>query len=134
MATGTLVDRLLDDGQKLAEALAKRGFSVDAALWLQSSENEKWYFYVVSPLVDAEGLSKAYGRLHSATRGMAKAFWIDPLEIRLIGPTDPIAKQVLEICKRYPPPVASPIRWRGKTLGNMSVEQAYIYPLKTSTP
>ena len=134
MDTDTLVENLIDDGRKLVEELPQRGFDVTAAFWLQASEDGKWYFYIVSPVVDADGLANAYRRLHPLVRAMAQPFWIDPLEIKLVGPNNPIARDVLAIHNPSPRPRVTPIRWDGKKLGNVSIEGAYLYPLPATTP
>jgi hypothetical protein len=134
METESLVENLIDDGRKLVEELPLRGFEVNVAFWLKASENGKWYFYIVSPLVDAEGITKAYRLLHPLVRAMPQPFWIDPLEIRLIGPTNPIARDALTVQSRASALHFSPIRWDGQSLGNISVEAAYIYPLPATTP
>jgi hypothetical protein len=132
--TEILVENLIEDGQKLVEELPQRGFEVTAAFWLKASEDGKWYFYIISPLVDAEGLAKAYRQLHPLVRAMPSPFWIDPLEIKLIGPDNPMARDVLAIYSRASGPRVSPIRWGGKKLGNVSIEGAYLYPLPAATP
>ncbi|HLN26739.1 MAG TPA: hypothetical protein VK395_03285 [Gemmataceae bacterium] len=134
MDTESLVEKLIDDGEKLVERISLGGFPVTAAFWLRASENERWYFYIVSPLVDDEGLAQAYRRLHPFVWGVSEPLWIDPLEIKLIGPSNPIAQDVLAIHRRAPGSRVSPIRWGGKMLGNLSVEGAYLYPLPVTTP
>jgi hypothetical protein len=129
MDTESLVEDLIDDGQKLIEYLPRNGFTVATALWLKASENDRWYFYLVSPLADTEGLPQAYRRLHTLIRQMPEHIGIDPLKIKLIGPDDPIAKDVLGIFSRVSGPQVSPVRWGGRTLGNISIEGAYLYPL-----
>jgi hypothetical protein len=133
MDTETLVDRVIDDGQKLVEALRQHGFDMSAAFWLKASEDDRWSFYIVSPAVDREGLAHAYRRLHPLVRAMPQPFWIDPLAIKLIGPSNPIAQDVLAIHGRAGPPHVSPIRWGGRKLGNVNVEDAYLYPLPATT-
>jgi hypothetical protein len=134
MDTDTLVENLIDDGRKLVDELPQRGFDVTAAFWLKPSEDGKWYFYIVSPMVDAEGILKAYGLLHPPVRAMPQPFSIDPLKIKLIGPTNPIARDVLTILGRVSGPHASPIPWGGIELGSMSIEGAYLYPVLATTP
>ena len=129
MDSESLVEKQLEEGQKLVEGIARKGFPVAAALWLRSTFNDKWYFYVVSPLVDEQGLAKAYGELSAALRAIPRPLWIDPVAIRLIGPGHPIAKDVLAIYESAAGPKASPIRWRGIYLGNLSVDGVYLYPL-----
>jgi hypothetical protein len=134
MDTESPVKDVIDDGQRLVEEVSQGGFPVTAAFWLQASEDDRWYFYVVSPVVDDEGLARAYRRLHPLVRRMPQPFEIDPLEIKLIGPSNPIAQEVLAIHRRAPGPRLSPLRWGGQRLGNVSVEDAYLYPLPVSTP
>jgi len=56
MDTESLVENLIDDGQKLIEEVSQRGFSVTAAFWLKASEDDRWYFYLVSPVAGETGL------------------------------------------------------------------------------
>jgi hypothetical protein len=134
MDTNTLVDNLINDGQKLVEELPQRGFEVTAAFWIKAAEDGEWYFYIVSPAVDVEGLAQAYRRLHPLIRRMPQPFWIDPLEVKLIGPENPIAREILAILGRTPGPKGWPIHWGGKKLGNVSIDGAYLYLLPAPTP
>jgi hypothetical protein len=134
MDTDTLVERRIDDGRKLVERLPLEGFDVRAAFWLKASEDGKWRFYIVSPAVEAEGLAGAYRRLHPLVRAMPQPFWIDPLEIKLIGLRSPIAQDILAIHARTPGPNVCPIRWGGRRLGDVSVEGAYLYTLPAAVP
>jgi hypothetical protein len=127
--TTTLVDELIEDGRKIVEQLPQDGFEVTAAFWLKAAEDGQWYFYIVSPVAESERLSDAYRRLHTLVRRMPQPLRIDPLEVKLIGPSNPIAKDVLAIHNRASGAKVSPIRWGGKQLGNVSVEEAYLYPL-----
>src|ERR1700694_4570599 len=104
MDTESLVENLIDDGQKLVEEVLQRGFPVTAAFWLKASEDDRWYFYIVSPVVDDEGLAQGYRRLHPLVRRVPEPLGIDPLEIKLIGPSNPIAQDVLAIHRRAPGP------------------------------
>lgn len=129
MDTESLVENLIKDGQRLLEYLPQNGLPVTAAFWLKASADDRWSFYLVSPVVDAEGLPKAYRRLHTLIRQMPGSVGIDPLEIKLIGPENAIAKDVLAIHSRVPGPRVAPLRWGGRSLGNISIEGAYLYPL-----
>jgi hypothetical protein len=129
MDTESLVEERVNDGQKVIAILLAGGFPVTAAFWLKATENDKWYFYVASAVVDDEGLAKAYRKLHPLVRVLPQPCWVDPLEIKLIGPSNPIAKDVLAAQARAGGPGVSPLRWRGKRLGTVSIEEAYFYPL-----
>jgi hypothetical protein len=125
----TLVSDLIEDGRKIIERLPQDGFEVTAAFWLKAAEDGLWYFYIVSPVAESEPLNHAYGRLHTLIRHMPQPLWVDPIEIRLIGPSNPIAKDVLAIHNRALGPRGRAIRWDGFQLGNVSTEGAYLYPL-----
>jgi hypothetical protein len=127
MDPNTLVENLLEDGWRLVEELAQRGFEVIAACWLQTSDDGKWSFYIVSPVVEAEGSIQAYRKLHPLLYSTPQPFAIQPLKIKLIGPSDPIARDVLAALARAGGPQRGPIRWRGTWLGNLSIEGAYLY-------
>jgi hypothetical protein len=122
MDTNTLVKDLIEDGSRIVEQLPQDGFETTAAFWLKAAEDGEWYFYIVSPVAENERLNDAYGRLYTLIRRMPEPHWIDPLEVKLIGPTDPIHNRATG------QPI-SPIRWGGEPLGNVRVEGAYLYPL-----
>lgn len=134
MDTDTLVENVIQDGRKIVDELPLRGFEIATALWLRASEDGKWYFYIVSPSVDTEGLAKAYRELHRLIRAMPQPLSIDLLGIKLIGPNDPIARDVLAIQSGPAMSRASTVRWGGKKLGNVSIEEAYLYPRPVTTP
>jgi hypothetical protein len=127
--TNTLVSELIDDGKTIVEQLPQDGFEITAAFWLKAAEDGQWYFYIVSPVAESERLNDAYRQLYTRIRQMPQTHWIDPLEVKLIGPSNPIAKDVLAIHNRAPASNVNPIQWGGKVLGNVNVEGAYLYPL-----
>jgi len=129
MDTTSLVNDLIEDGRRIVEQLALDGFEVAAAFWLKAAEDGQWYFYIVSPVPTGERLNVTYGRLHTIIRSIPEPQSIDPLEVRLIEPSDTLAKDVLAIHARAPGPKGRPIRWSGPQLGNVSIESAYLYPL-----
>ena len=134
MDTDSLVDPYLRDGQKLVEELSVRGFDLAAAFWLKAIDDDRWYFYIVSPVVVVEGSNKGYGYLLPLVLAMPQPFSIKPLRIKMIGQSDPNAKDVLSILGRVNGSRLSPIQWGGISLGNVSIEGAYIYLLPAGTP
>ncbi|HEY7422805.1 MAG TPA: hypothetical protein VH682_00965 [Gemmataceae bacterium] len=134
MDTYTLVTELKEDGRKLVEELLQRGFDVSAAFWLKASEKEEWNFYIVSPMVESQGLREAYMTLHPLVRAMPQPFWIELPDITLIGPSNPIAQDVLAIQKRKAGTRLTPANWQGRRLGNVSIDAAYLYLLPVGTP
>jgi hypothetical protein len=134
MDKDTLVENRINYGRLLVEELPQRGFPVAAGFWLKPTVDGKWRFYLVSSAVDAEGLTEAYGQLHPVVRAMPQPFWIDPLEIKLIGPSNPIARDAIAYLSSASAPRLAPVPWGGTRLGDVIVDEAYLYPLPASTP
>jgi len=120
-----LVDRRGDDGQKLILQLARDGFDVTAAFWLRPSEDNWWHLYIASKVVDEHGPSAAYRALRISQQQLAGTT-ISLVDVKLIGASHPITRDVLKIQKRYSG--RTPIRFGGALLGGLSVEEALIYP------
>jgi hypothetical protein len=128
MDQGTLVDLQIKDGQRLLERLAEEGVAVPAAAWVKEGESGRWVLYLVTPLVDSDGVTRvAYRRVNAVLRQMPQPFWVDPLmEVKVVGPDSPVGKALRDLRRRYPGP--SPIPYRESRLGDLSVEGAYVYP------
>ncbi len=126
MDTTTLVSDLTDEGKKIIDQLLQHGFDVTAAFWLKKTEDGKWRYYIVSPVTESN--NKPYGQLYTLTMQM-ELNWIDPFTVKLLGPGNPIAKEVLAIHAAHTGKKSRPIHWSGPTLGNVSIEGAYLYPL-----
>jgi hypothetical protein len=122
-----LVEKQLEDGQRLIEQLAQEGLEVTTAFWLRTSDDSRWYFYVVSPIVAEEGIARAYRRLHPVFRRVSRPFGIDPMQVKAIGTDDPLAAEILAIHRRHPG--RGPMRYGGMRLGGTTIEGAYLYPL-----
>jgi hypothetical protein len=129
MDSTSLVESQTKDGGKLVEELPRCGFEVLAACWLRTTQDEKWRFYIVSPIVERDSLVKAYRQLQPLIRAMPQPFAIDPLEITLLGPNDPVGADILAVLRRtlgiYP------LHWGGRSLGGVTIDGAYFYPIAT---
>jgi len=133
MAQETLVEVQLKEGQRLIDRLVQDGIAVTAAAWLRESESGDWYLYLVTPLVtEGGGKRPAYHRVNTVIREMQKeGFGMDPFAKKVIGPHDPIAEDL--IGKRNGHPDGPPMPFHGARIGNLDVEEAYIYPLPVSS-
>jgi len=125
MDQATLVNEQIEGGSRLIEQLGRDGFPISAAFWLFTSEADQWFLYLASPLVDEKGIREGYNIVHPAIRRMP-GLGVDPLEVELIGVNDPLAEAVSSLLDRHPAPMAT--RVRGRYLGDVFIEQAYIYP------
>jgi hypothetical protein len=128
MAQASLVEMQIKEGQTLLERLDHEGIAVTAAGWVKESESGDWYLYLATPLVGEDGATRpAYGRVNAVIRKMEEeGFRMDPFDKKVIGPHDPIAKALAT--HRQARPGGPPTRFRGSRLGELYVEEAYIYP------
>jgi len=125
MDQGTLVENQVDDGARIVEKLRESGFDVTAAWWMKASEEGLWFLYIASKEVDGKGIKAAYRTIHTVMRDLGQ-LRVDRFEVKLVGPEDPITKDVLDILARYPGPLAT--RYGGRRLGDVSIDDLYIYP------
>jgi hypothetical protein len=128
MAQATLVEMQIKEGQILIERLALEGIAVTAAGWVKESDSGDWYLYLATPLVGEDGSTRsAYRRVNAVIRKMEEeGFGMDPFEKKVIGPHDPIARDM--VAHRAARPGGPPTPFRGSRLGELAVEEAYIYP------
>jgi hypothetical protein len=115
----------MDDGHQLLEKLVEDGFAVTAAFWVRTREDGPWHLYIASPAVGTQKIGEAYGVLYSSLHQLVDA-GIELSEIRLIPDTDPSAAAVIKARDRDPGRM--PIKYPGNRLGNLSFEEAYLYP------
>jgi hypothetical protein len=118
----------IEDGQRLLERLAGEGVSVTAAGWVKEGEAGQWFLYLVTPLVGQDGGKRpAYRRVNTVILEMQQeGIGINPFEIKVIGPHDPTAKDM--IAYRDGRPARTPTWFRGSRLGELAAEGAYLYP------
>ena len=128
MAQAPLVEMEINEGQRLLDRLAQTGVAVTAAAWLKESESGDWYLYLVTPLVGEDGANRpAYHRVNTVIRAMQEeGFALDPFAKKVIGPHDPIAKDM--VANRGGRPGGPPTPFRGSRLGELAIEEAYLYP------
>jgi hypothetical protein len=130
----TLVDMQIKEGQRLIDRLAREEVVVTAAAWVKETESGDWYLYLATPLVgEGGGKRTAYRRVNEAIRELQEeGFGMDPFAKKVIAPNDPIAKDLL--AHRRGRPGGPPTPFGGGRLGDLPVEEAYIYPLSDPRP
>jgi hypothetical protein len=118
----------LKEGRRLIDRLAQEGVVVTAAAWLKESESGDWYLHLATPLVtEGGGKRAAYHRVNEVIRLLhEEGFAMDPFAKKVIGPHDPIARDLA--AHRVDRPGLPPTPFRGGRLGDLAVEEAYIYP------
>lgn len=122
-----LVEEQLKAGQKLVERLTQAGIPVTAAAWAKPTERYKWYLYLVTPLVGEDGAVRpAYRRINPIVRDLQdEGIGLDNFEVMVTGPTDPTGKAIAAISRQNPARRAT--RYDGASLGDLSIDGAYIY-------
>jgi hypothetical protein len=138
MDQDTVVIEQIDDGERLIAALKADGFDVGVALWVKPTDEEKPFLYLASSVVDDQGASAAYRRVHHILRQQLPSSLIESLDIKVIGLRDSLADDALKRVKPKVPAgqfaVQPPKRHRGMTgiwgatLGGISIDWARIYP------
>jgi hypothetical protein len=129
MDTELLVDNRVEDGRKLLAELAAQGFDVAIAFWVRTSEEGLWFLYIASSRIGRVSIADAYRSVYAALRPMKDAS-LSVSEIKLIAPDNPIAVDALAIRQRFS--ARMPSRYNGKRLGQLAIEEAYIYPPVTA--
>ncbi|HTU91901.1 MAG TPA: hypothetical protein VMF69_17600 [Gemmataceae bacterium] len=125
MDQATLVEEQIDDAQKFINLLLEEGFDVTAAAWVKPTARDEWRLYIVSKVVEEESLAAAYRALHPALQRLGMP-WLLLESIKLIGVSNPIALDILDIQRRFAARI--PTRSRTPRLGEMAVDETYVYP------
>jgi hypothetical protein len=130
MDQGPVVTEQVDAGAELIREFDKY-VPVRSAFWLKESEDRQWYLYLISDRIDDSNFDAAYGEVLRLAQ-MHPTPWLDPFQVKVAGAKDPIAKAVLDIQSRYPGKLAT--RLRNRQLGDVSVDEVYIYALTVTIP
>jgi len=130
MDTNPLVIEEIDAGSELIRRFQEY-MPVEAAFWLNPSEEGRWALYIVSPKMDVANYDRGFPEILRLVHEMETPY-IDPFQVRLVGSDDPLAKAAVELNRKYPGPM--PTRFRGKNFGGDPVEEVYVYPAKQLSP
>jgi hypothetical protein len=125
MDTELLVDNRIDDGAKLLAELVRSGFDVTVAAWVRTREEGLWFLYIGSNSASPENVADAYRTVYVCLRNIPDSS-VGISEIKLVHASNPIARDALAVRDRSSGRM--PIRYRGKALGNLALEEAYVYP------
>jgi hypothetical protein len=127
MDQGTLVDKQINDGQRLVDRLSAEGVPVATAAWIKESESGLWFLYLVTPLASEDTDTRpVYGRVNEVLRQMPPGLWVGWMEVKVVGPDSRVGTALLDLHRQYPG--QAPLRYRGTALGGLQVEGVYVYP------
>lgn len=134
MDSGTLVTRAqIESAREFLKRLPANDLVTRGAAWAQIEGDEKPHLYVITPNVEKEGPIEANLRLGKALReyqsGVTDPFrQLDPFAIKLIGPSNPIAREILDWYQFCPD--EQDTLYHGSRLAPSLLEPAFFYPAK----
>ena len=129
MATATLLNYELEEGQRLIDALNLVGLSTDSALWIYSSDSESWHLMLTSEICDREGTLKAYKEALTVFRDVQPELKIDWTSLIAVSPKHELIEDLRQ----------SQLQWHRNLSGRrltdnmvkgMRVDDSYIYQIK----
>jgi hypothetical protein len=123
MDTSPLVMDEIDAGAEFLKQLHAYQ-PVKAACWLREGEDEERYLYVALEGLTEDNFDVAYGEVLRITAAM-KEHYLDPFRVKLISKSDPVARAVMDIYRRFPGRI--PTRFNGRVFGERAVAEIYIY-------
>jgi hypothetical protein len=123
-----LVNKNIEDGKKLIEALDKSDFRLDGALWFYFADSDEWRFLLASPLVDEKGPKEAYALIQSVLAQLQPSLRISLKHISVLSPKSELI-QLLRRAIRTGPGI-SEIRFTRNTINSKFIEDAFIYRIK----
>lgn len=120
-----LVEKDIQEGKELIEALDKADFQVQAAMWFYFTDSDEWRLLIASPLVEKNGPKKAYSFIQSVLTHLSPPTGISLKDISTLSPAHhPIS--LLRVAIRTGPGISG-IRFAGNVVNNILIEDAYIY-------
>lgn len=125
-----LVEEQIDAGQRYLDLLTAHSVPVAVAFWARPSGDDRWMFYLATPTVDTSGTLAAYGQLSAPLREFDDV-WLAPTEVTAIGAATRTAKAALAVAQKNSG--RAPVRFRGSMLGDLAVEEAWVYPVPVKT-
>jgi len=132
MAQGTLVieEGEKDAGTELIDRISKQ-WPVKLAFWVKPSDSGQQFLYISAEGIEDSNIDEGYKEVLRRVKEMGTTYF-DPFQVKLIKGDDPLALAVMEVHRRFPRSLAT--NYRGRTLGGMSIEGAYLYPLPNTSP
>jgi hypothetical protein len=125
MATTVLVERDIQEGKDLIEALDKTEFKVDSSLWFYSSDSDEWRLLITSPFVEENGPRKSYGFIRSVLTQPSPPSGISLKNVSVLSPKHQLIK-LLKTAISTGHDIAG-IRFTRNVINNTLIEDAYIY-------
>jgi len=127
MYTQTLVERSIQDGQHVVDALAKAGLNPRAAFWYFNPELETWRLMVMLPLMDTGNHQDAYKQVEQTRMTMQPQVAMSLNDIVLQSRHSPLVAAVRQSVSSLPASARVGFHYIGKTVSNQFIGDVYIY-------
>lgn len=121
-----LVEKDIEEGQKVIEALQENGFPVNSAFWLYKPEPDEWRLTFASPLIDEQGPFKAYSFVQKVLAKFSPPVGISVAETTVLSDKDELVEG-LRYLDRQTPGILPNMRLRGNSIKNRYIDDIYIY-------
>ena len=102
---------------------------LQAAFWVKESDTGNWFLYLVSDQINDSNFDRAYGEVIRLIRSEPEGC-LNPMEIKVAGVDDVVARAVLKLQQGIPRTSAK--RLRSYHLGDLAVDEVYLYPAITA--
>jgi hypothetical protein len=122
-----LVDKDIEDGRILIEALDRSKFIVDGALWFYYANSDEWRLLLVSPLVDKIGPKNSYAVIQSVIEDLTPRIGISLERISVLSPRNDLIR-LLRVAIHTDRGISG-IRFTRNTINGVFIEDAFIYRL-----
>lgn len=126
-ATVTLDDLRKGNGVKLLALTDEFGFAALGAAWVYDRDAERWWYLLVSPMIDSKGPAWVYERLVALFRKLHLPEGISPLDIRIASPKETtfhqLAKQ-MTVADR-------PVSFSHARIGGLEITAMHVYRMLT---
>ncbi len=129
MATETLVDSDIKNGEKVVQILDSTDFEVTSAFWFYVPESSRWLLCIASPIVEMAGPKEAYKRLQELLASVQSRPSLSLKDISLLSPRHNLIRLLKVAITTSPSPALSGIRFTSNTINGIFIRDAYIYRL-----
>jgi hypothetical protein len=126
MVGTTLVEKWVEAGRRLTEALDNSGLEVVASFWFLDSETDEWRLMIAMPLVDREGPLEAYRAIQKALDSMRQVE-LSLSDISVVSPNHSLVKLLRRAVTTDR--TISGVRFARSRAGDQFIEDSYIYRL-----
>jgi hypothetical protein len=127
MYTQTLVDKSVNDGERLLRALEDHSLNPKAAFWYFNPELDRWKLMISLPLMDTGNHQHAY-RVVEETRMATNPEVVIPLsDVQLQSSHSLLVGAVRAAVRGLPANLKSGFHYVGETVNNQFIGDVYIY-------